>query len=122
MVGRSWRRLENYYVVIIVVVVVVAAVVVVCVLQLTELDVQEFRSILSCEGSGRDGEGGERVVTDPATIAPHNTDWLHSLRGQSQMMLRPRTTQEVSQILAHCNKRRSFAIHVHVCSMVYYRT
>lgn len=73
--------------------------------KLTELDIQEFHSILS-DNSG--GEGGERVVTDPATIAPHNVDWLHNLRGQSQLLLRPRTTQEVSQILSHCNKRRSF--------------
>lgn len=72
--------------------------------KLTELDIQEFRSILS-DNSG--GEGGERVVTDPATIAPHNVDWLHNLRGEGQLLLRPRTTQEVSQVLAHCNKRRS---------------
>jgi hypothetical protein len=69
--------------------------------QLTELDVQEFHSILS-EGEG----GGERVVTDPATVAPHNVDWLHNVRGQSQLLLRPRTTREVSRVLAHCNNRR----------------
>ena len=74
--------------------------------QLTELDIQEFRSILSSPGGDEGGGGGERVVTDPATIAPHNVDWLHNLRGQSRLLLRPRTTQEVSRILAHCNTRR----------------
>ena len=52
-----------------------------------------------------EGEG-ERVVTDAAAVAPYNVDWLYNLRGQSQLVLRPRTTREVSQILAHCNKRR----------------
>ena len=52
------------------------------------------------------GGGGERVVTDSTVIAPHNVDWLHNLRGQSQLLLCPRTTHEVSRILAHCNKRR----------------
>lgn len=76
-------------------------------LQLTELDIQEFHTILSGSSGGKDvSEVGERVVTDPATIEPHNIDWLLSVRGQSQLLLRPRTTQEVSQILAHCNKRR----------------
>lgn len=75
--------------------------------KLTELDIQEFRTILSGSSGGKDvSEVGERVVTDPATIEPHNIDWLLSVRGQSQLLLRPRTTQEVSQILAHCNKRR----------------
>ena len=76
-------------------------------LQLTELDIQEFQSIL-CEdrGGGGGGGGGERVITDPSTVAPYNIDWLHNLRGQSQLVLRPRTTLEVSQVMAHCNKRR----------------
>ena len=46
------------------------------------------------------------MVTDSTVIAPHNVDWLYNLRGQSQLLLRPRTTQEVSRILTHCNKRR----------------
>jgi FAD/FMN-containing dehydrogenase len=75
--------------------------------QLSELDIQEFQSILST-GVNEDGSsnGGERVVTDPTTIAPHNVDWMHNVRGQSKLMLRPRTTLEVSWILAHCNERR----------------
>lgn len=31
---------------------------------------------------------------------------MHKYRGQSQLMLRPRTTQQVSDILAYCNRRR----------------
>ena len=50
-------------------------------------------------------------MTDPATIAPHNVDWLHNVRGQSALLLRPRTTHEVSRILTHCNNRRYFTIY-----------
>ena len=64
--------------------------------QLSELDLQEFSAIL----------GEERVVTDPVSIAPHNVDWLHNLRGQSRLLLRPHSTLEVSRILAHCNQRK----------------
>lgn len=31
---------------------------------------------------------------------------MHKYRGQSQLMLRPRTTQQVSDVLAYCNRRR----------------
>ena len=33
-------------------------------------------------------------------------DWMGKYKGKSTLALRPRTTQQVSQILAHCNKRR----------------
>ncbi|XP_041073154.1 D-2-hydroxyglutarate dehydrogenase, mitochondrial isoform X1 [Carcharodon carcharias] len=46
-----------------------------------------------------------RVVTDPDILEASNVDWLQTLRGCSQVLLRPQTTEEVSQILRYCNDR-----------------
>ncbi|NXX22705.1 D2HDH protein, partial [Podargus strigoides] len=46
-----------------------------------------------------------RVVTDPAELEPFNVDWLRSVRGCSQLMLKPQTTAEVSQVLRYCYER-----------------
>ncbi|XP_067897863.1 D-2-hydroxyglutarate dehydrogenase, mitochondrial isoform X1 [Heterodontus francisci] len=46
-----------------------------------------------------------RVVTDPDILEASNVDWLRTLRGRSQVLLRPKTTEEVSQILRYCNNR-----------------
>ena len=45
-------------------------------------------------------------MTEVDDVAPYNEDWMHEYRGQCSVVLRPRTTQEVSSILSHCNKRR----------------
>ncbi|XP_004637503.1 D-2-hydroxyglutarate dehydrogenase, mitochondrial [Octodon degus] len=46
-----------------------------------------------------------RVVTDPADLEVANVDWLRTVRGCSKVLLRPRTTEEVSCILRHCHQR-----------------
>ncbi|XP_078393074.1 D-2-hydroxyglutarate dehydrogenase, mitochondrial isoform X2 [Cetorhinus maximus] len=46
-----------------------------------------------------------RVVTDPDILEASNVDWLQTLRGRSQVLLRPQTTEEVSQVLRYCNDR-----------------
>ncbi|XP_057619004.1 D-2-hydroxyglutarate dehydrogenase, mitochondrial isoform X2 [Chionomys nivalis] len=46
-----------------------------------------------------------RVITDPEQLEACNVDWLRSVRGCSKVLLRPQTTEEVSQILRHCHKR-----------------
>ncbi|KAL7748226.1 D-lactate ferricytochrome c oxidoreductase [Sorochytrium milnesiophthora] len=67
-----------------------------------ESDVHHFRSVLSSPGSA--------VLYDATgkadDLAPYNTDWMHKYRGQTTLVLRPRTTAEVSAILKHCNARR----------------
>ncbi|XP_048397696.1 D-2-hydroxyglutarate dehydrogenase, mitochondrial isoform X2 [Stegostoma tigrinum] len=45
------------------------------------------------------------VVTDPDILEASNVDWLRTMRGCSQLLLRPQTTEEVSQILRYCNSR-----------------
>ncbi|XP_008576975.1 PREDICTED: D-2-hydroxyglutarate dehydrogenase, mitochondrial [Galeopterus variegatus] len=46
-----------------------------------------------------------RVVTDPEELEASNVDWLRTFRGCSKVLLRPRTTEEVSRILRHCHER-----------------
>ena len=59
-------------------------------------DISHFKKIL----------GQDRVITCNDEIQSYNTDWLKRARGQSTVVLRPKSTQHVSQILAHCNSRR----------------
>lgn len=44
-------------------------------------------------------------MTDPDILEASNVDWLKSVRGVSEVLLRPQTTQEVSQILRYCTSR-----------------
>uniref|UniRef100_G3P6J9 D-2-hydroxyglutarate dehydrogenase, mitochondrial n=1 Tax=Gasterosteus aculeatus aculeatus TaxID=481459 RepID=G3P6J9_GASAC len=46
-----------------------------------------------------------RAITDPDLLESSNVDWLKSVRGSSEVLLRPQTTEEVSQILKYCNGR-----------------
>ena len=57
-------------------------------------DLDHFRAVLGPDG----------VLTDD--LDGYNTDWLRTVRGESKVALRPKSTAEVSEILAHCNKRR----------------
>ncbi|XP_064142419.1 D-2-hydroxyglutarate dehydrogenase, mitochondrial isoform X1 [Loxodonta africana] len=46
-----------------------------------------------------------RVVTSPEELAAVNVDWLRTVRGCSKVLLKPQTTEEVSQILRYCHER-----------------
>nr|XP_019575017.1 PREDICTED: D-2-hydroxyglutarate dehydrogenase, mitochondrial isoform X5 [Rhinolophus sinicus] len=46
-----------------------------------------------------------RVVTDPEELEASNVDWLRTVRGCSKVLLRPRTSEEVSRILRYCHER-----------------
>lgn len=63
--------------------------------RITTPDVTHFEKIL---------ESG-RVVKDPSELAKYNTDWMKSYSGCSQLLLLPRTTEEVSAILSYCNQK-----------------
>ncbi|CAI9110854.1 OLC1v1010944C1 [Oldenlandia corymbosa var. corymbosa] len=58
-------------------------------------DISYFKKILGDRG----------VVQDEMALESANTDWMHKYRGNSKLMLQPRTTDEVSQILKYCNTR-----------------
>ncbi|KAF2905733.1 hypothetical protein ILUMI_00446 [Ignelater luminosus] len=50
--------------------------------------------------------GVEKVLNDPSDCEKYNIDWIKNVRGFSQCVLKPESTEEVSQILAYCNEHR----------------
>jgi hypothetical protein len=42
----------------------------------------------------------------PSELAPYNTDWLGKYTGRATTVLKPSTTQQVSDIMKHCWERR----------------
>ncbi|XP_053191359.1 D-2-hydroxyglutarate dehydrogenase, mitochondrial [Scomber japonicus] len=62
--------------------------------RVTEEDLDFFKKLLP-----------SRTITDPDLLESTNVDWLKSVRGSSEVLLRPQTTEEVSQILRYCNSR-----------------
>ncbi|NXK92058.1 D2HDH protein, partial [Formicarius rufipectus] len=46
-----------------------------------------------------------RVVAGEEEVKAFNVDWLRSVRGCSQLVLKPQTTAEVSQVLRYCHER-----------------
>lgn len=45
------------------------------------------------------------IATASSELSPFNNDWMNKYHGKSTTVLRPRTTQEVSQIVEYCNER-----------------
>ncbi|KAH9898513.1 FAD-binding domain-containing protein [Cubamyces lactineus] len=45
-------------------------------------------------------------ATPAAELEPFNNDWMNKYHGRSTTVLKPRTTQEVSEIVKWCNQRR----------------
>lgn len=66
--------------------------------EVTVDDLRYFREVL--------GKGGVITAEDGEGLEAYNVDWLGTVRGRSRVVLRPRTTEEVSKIMAHCHQRR----------------
>ncbi|XP_063986947.1 D-2-hydroxyglutarate dehydrogenase, mitochondrial [Diachasmimorpha longicaudata] len=49
---------------------------------------------------------GSRALTDPDECDKYNVDWIKMVRGNSRVVLKPKTTEEVSNILKYCNEHR----------------
>ncbi|KAJ0179980.1 hypothetical protein K1T71_004571 [Dendrolimus kikuchii] len=60
------------------------------------VDVNYFKSILS----------EDRVLTEESDVQPYNIDWIKNCRGQSKVVLKPKCTEEVSNILKYSNEKR----------------
>ncbi|EWC44999.1 mitochondrial D-lactate dehydrogenase 2 [Drechslerella stenobrocha 248] len=67
--------------------------------QLTLDDVNHFKSILSSPSSVLYGQD------DTSELQGFNTDWVRKYRGQSQLVLKPKTVEQVSEIMKHCSER-----------------
>lgn len=65
--------------------------------KLSSNDVENFKSILS-EPS--------MILTNEDDLKSYNVDWLGIYEGNSSLVLRPKSTQQVQQILQYCNQRR----------------
>ncbi|XP_023323293.1 D-2-hydroxyglutarate dehydrogenase, mitochondrial [Eurytemora carolleeae] len=63
---------------------------------ISDTDIQAFNNILDTG----------RVLTDTDELEGYNVDWLRTVKGQSRCVLKPRSTEEVSEILSYCNKQR----------------
>lgn len=53
----------------------------------------------------KDIVGAQGMVTDADDLEAHNYDWTKKFKGSSSLMLRPKTSEEVSQCLKHCHDR-----------------
>ncbi|KAL0636103.1 D-lactate ferricytochrome c oxidoreductase [Maublancomyces gigas] len=64
---------------------------------LTPADIAHFATIcplVSCDHGASEGE-----------LEPFNTDWMRKYRGQSRLILKPKSIHDVSAILKYCNAR-----------------
>ncbi|KAM9842430.1 D-2-hydroxyglutarate dehydrogenase, mitochondrial isoform 2-T2 [Aulostomus maculatus] len=62
--------------------------------RVTQEDLEFFRKILP-----------GRTIIDPDLLESSNIDWLKSVKGSGEVLLRPQSTEEVSQILRYCSSR-----------------
>lgn len=69
--------------------------------QLTPEDVAHFKSILPSPSAVIDGLSQDAS----ADLELFNSDWMRKYRGQTKLVLKPKTTAQVSQILKYCNER-----------------
>ena len=46
------------------------------------------------------------MITNEEEVAPYNSDWTHKFVGNSKLVLRPNSTEEVAALLTHCNDRK----------------
>ncbi|KAM0214554.1 hypothetical protein ACHAQI_003611 [Fusarium lateritium] len=74
--------------------------------QVTPEHVARFREILGNNPSAIIDGITDGVGVDAADFETYNEDWMHKYKGQSKLVLRPGTTDEVSGILKYCNEQR----------------
>jgi len=65
--------------------------------QLEDSDIEFFHSVL------QDSHG---VITGEEDIEFYNEDWMRKYKGQSKLVLRPKTTEQVSHIIKYCNEKK----------------
>ncbi|KAF2070493.1 hypothetical protein CYY_008191 [Polysphondylium violaceum] len=60
-------------------------------------DIDYFRSIL---------KDPNQILTDKDDVDPFNCDWMKKFKGNSQLVVKPKTTEQVSKILSYCNEKK----------------
>lgn len=71
--------------------------------QLTSEHVQHFKDLLGSSSAIIDGVTTDSTADD---IEPFNTDWIKKYRGHTKLVLKPQTTQQVSDVLRYCNAQK----------------
>ncbi|SCU92549.1 LAMI_0E10990g1_1 [Lachancea mirantina] len=66
--------------------------------QLAADDVSFFKNVV--------GETGVLEASGSEDLALFNEDWMRKYKGQSKLVLRPKTTQQVAKILRYCNEKK----------------
>ncbi|QPC73658.1 hypothetical protein HYE68_004410 [Fusarium pseudograminearum] len=74
--------------------------------QVTPEHVARFREILGDNPSAIIDGVTSGTGVDAADFETYNEDWMHKYKGQSKLVLRPGTTEEVSSVLKYCNEQR----------------
>lgn len=70
--------------------------------EVTPEHVRYFKDLLGAESAVIDG-----VTADAADdLEPFNTDWMRKYSGQTRLVLKPQSTEQVSQILRYCNEHK----------------
>ena len=69
-------------------------------LQLSSEHVKHFRELLGTERAVIDGVSQDAE----SDLEPFNSDWMRKYRGHTQLVLKPKSTEEVSELLRYCNE------------------
>ncbi|XXZ99127.1 D-lactate ferricytochrome c oxidoreductase [Meyerozyma guilliermondii] len=65
--------------------------------KLDNADIEKFKAILQDENS---------LLQDAGDLEFFNEDWMRKYRGQSKLVLKPKTTEQVSEIIKYCNEQK----------------
>lgn len=65
--------------------------------KLDAADIDFFKSVLKDDNY---------VVTNESDLDFYNEDWMRKYKGQSKLVLKPKTTEQVSQIVKYCNDQK----------------
>ena len=67
--------------------------------KLTKEHITELRSFLSSSSSLLTTVDGS---SSPEDLSSYNSDWLNKYHGKSQVVVKPKSTEEVSKVMKYC--------------------
>ncbi|KAI9901873.1 hypothetical protein N3K66_003690 [Trichothecium roseum] len=70
--------------------------------KVTPEHVAYFKDLLGSSSAVIDGTGADASVAEE-DLQPFNEDWMRKYRGQTRLVLKPGSTEDVSRILKYCN-------------------
>lgn len=73
--------------------------------KLSDQDLPSLASIFSSPDTSLLTTLGEKPTATNDDLEPFNIDWMGKYKGHSSIIVKPKTTQEVSKVLQWCNER-----------------